>query len=76
MAKIKVTGEQPFQVGASRFCVGASESGYVLNYSADGVHFTPWNEGTPIDTDLVVTEAAEGMFFFLEGNESEVVVTW
>lgn len=77
MAKIKISGEQHFQVGASRFCIGASASGYTLNYSADGEHFTAWDDVTPQDTDQVVINAAEGMYFFLEGNTAEdVVVTW
>jgi hypothetical protein len=71
-----ISGEQPFQVEAPRFCVGASESGYTLNYSADGVTYTPWEVGTPIGENLVVTEVAAGMFFFLEGNTDDVVVTW
>ena len=40
MAKIKISGEQPFQVGAPRFCIGQTPAGYTLQYSADGVHFT------------------------------------
>lgn len=76
MAQIKVSGEQPFQVGASRFCIGASSSGYTLYFSADGVHFTPWEVGTPIDTDQVVVEAALGMYFYLDGNTDDVAITW
>lgn len=77
MAKIKISGEQPFQVGAPNFAISPSVSGYTLNYSADGVHFTPWEEGTPADTTQVVAHAALGMYFKLVGNTSDdITVTW
>ena len=77
MAKILVSGEKPFQVGAPLFCIGQTEIGYTLNYSADGVNWTPWEEMTAADTDTVVTNAAAGMYFKLAGNTSEnVVITW
>lgn len=77
MAKIKVSGETPFQVGASKFCIGATENGYTLNYSADGVHFTPWEEGTLANVDQVVVGAAAGMYFKLAGNTTDnVTITY
>ena len=71
-----ITGEEVFQMDATRFCIGASESGYTLNYSADGVTFTQWEVGTPIGENLVVAEAVPGMYFFLEDNTGEVLVVW
>lgn len=77
MAKIKVSGEKPFQVGASKFCIGATENGYTLNYSADGEHFTPWEEGTLANVDQVVVGAAAGMYFKLAGNTTDnVTITY
>lgn len=77
MAKIKVSGENSFQVGASKFCIGATENGYTLNYSADGVHFTPWEEGTLANVDQVVVGAAAGMYFKLAGNTTDdVTITY
>lgn len=75
--RIFVNGETPFQVGASRFCIGQSPSGYTLEYSADGINFTPWEEGTLAGKDQVVANAAEGMYFRLADNTGEAVpVTW
>lgn len=75
--KIKVNGETPFQVGASRFCIGQTAEGYTLNYSVDGTNWTAWEEMTAADTDQVVVNAAEGMYFKLAGNSSDnVIVTW
>ena len=75
--KIKVNGEAPFQVWASRFCIGQTAEGYTLNYSVDGTHWTAWEEMTAADTDQVVVNAAEGMYFKLAGNSSDdVIITW
>ena len=77
MAKKKISGEEVFQVGASRFCIGQTADGYTLNFSTDGVNFTPWTDGTLADTDQVVVNAAAGMYFKLAGNTSDdVLITW
>lgn len=77
MARLKISGEQHFQVGAPLFAIGPSTSGYTLYYSADGVNFTPWDEGTLADTTQVVANAAAGMFFYLYGNSDDnIVITW
>ena len=72
----KVTGEEAFQVEAHSFAVSPSSEGYTLNYSADGVNFTPWGEATPADENLSVTNFARGMYFKLVGNASEVTITY
>ena len=72
-----VNKEEAFQVGASIFCIAATTDGYTLNYSADGKHFTAWEEGTLADTDQVVVGAAAGMYFKLDGNTDDgVLVTY
>ena len=77
MAKFKVSGETPFQVGASRFCIGQTEAGYTLNFSVNGEDWTAWTDGTLANTDQVVVNAAAGMYFKLAGNTSEnVEVSW
>lgn len=73
MAQIKVSGEQPFQVGASRFAIGQTADGYTLNFSVDGANWTPWSAATPAGTDQVVTNAAAGIYFKLAGNTSDNV---
>jgi len=77
MARITISGETLFRVGASTFCIGQTTAGYTLYYSADGDNFTAWGEATSASTDIVVTNAAIGMYFYLDGNEdADVVVTW
>jgi len=77
MAQIHISGEQPFQVGAPLFAIGPSDSGYTLNYSADGVNFTPWDEATLAEKTQVVANAALGMYFKLVDNTTEnIAITW
>ena len=74
--KKKVTNEEAFQVEASNFAISPSATGYTLNYSADGVNFTPWSEGTLADITQVVACAACGMYYKLVGNVGDVVITF
>lgn len=76
MPRIKITGEQPFQVLATSFAVSPSAEGYTLNYSANGVQYTPWEEATPADENLVVNGVAKMMYFKLIGNASDVDINY
>lgn len=77
MAKvIKIKDEQVFQVEAPNFAISPSPTGYTLNYSADGVNFTPWIDGTLAEVTQVVACAACGMYYKLVGNIGNVVVTF
>lgn len=73
MAKIKVSGETPFQVATSRFCIGQTSEGYTLNYSTDGVNWTAWTDGTLAEVDQVVVDAPQGLYFKLAGNVDDNV---
>ncbi len=74
--KIKVIDDAAFQVEAHNFAISPSATGYTLNYSADGTHFTPWDEATLPEVTQCVAGAALGMYFKLDGNVGEVVVTF
>ena len=74
--RIKVKDEAAFQVEASNFAISPSPTGYTLNYSADGVNFTPWSEGTLAEVTQVVACAAVGMYYKLVGNVGDVVITY
>lgn len=64
-------------MGAPRFCIGQTEAGYTLYFSADGVNYTAWDTVTLANTDQVVVNAACGMYFKLVNNVSDnVVITW
>lgn len=75
MRKIKVTGEAPFSVLAHSFSVYSPDK-FTLNYSADGEHFTAYEEPTPAGETLIVNGVAKGMYFFLQDNASEAVITY
>lgn len=72
----KIQGEDIFQVLAHSFCVSPSTSGYTLQYSADGIGFTSWDEPTPANEVLVVNGVAKMMYFKLLGNTGEVTVVY
>lgn len=73
---MKIQGEQIFGVPTTSFAVSASESGYTLNYSADGESFTAYEKETPANEVLVVNGVAKGMTFKLAGNASDVYVQY
>ena len=74
--KVKITGEQPFQVLSHSFGVSPSEEGYTLNYSADGKNYTQYSESTPADENLFVLGVPKYSYFYLEGNDSEVTIIY
>ena len=76
MAMFKVSGETAFQVLSHSFSVSQSESGYTLNYSGDGIHWTAYDEATPANEDLIVNGIAFGQYIKLAGNTSEVTIIY
>lgn len=74
--RLVINGEDAFQVDAPHFCIGAAEAAYTLNYSADGVTFTPWYAETAAGVNQPVVGAARGMFYKLVGNTGDVVITY
>lgn len=76
MSRIKVKGEQPFQILAHSFAVTPSSEGYTLNYSANGEEYTAWEEATPANEVLVVNGVAKLMYFKLVGNQSDVEINF
>lgn len=69
-----VNGEDSFKVPASRIVIGQTSGGYTLEYGVDGENFTPWDEATEADTNVVVANAVPGMWFRLAGNTDMGVV--
>ena len=76
MARIKITGERPFQVLATSFAVSPSAEGYTLNYSANGEDFTSWPDPVPANETLVVNGVAKLMYFKLKGNQSDIEINF
>ena len=71
-----VSGETPFQIMAHSCAISPSEQGYTLQYSANGVDYTSWDEATPANENLIVNGLAYGTFLRLSGNTSEVVINY
>ena len=76
MAHIRVNGENAFQVLAHSFSVSPSAQGYTLQYSANGVDYTDYEEDTPANENLIVNGIGKFMFFKLKGNSSSVDVQY
>lgn len=71
----KIQGEQPFQVLASNFSIGPSNEGYTLQISSDGTNYSDlFSVGANVTR--MVTGVANGSFYRLSGNASEVAVNW
>ncbi len=71
----KIQGEAPFQILASNFSIGPSNEGYTLQISADGENYSDLFTVGP-NTTRMVTGVANGSFYRLAGNASEVSVNW
>ena len=71
----KITGEAPFQILASNFSIGPSNEGYTLQVSADG---NDWSDLFTVaaNTTRMVTDIANGSYYRLKNNNSEVTVNW
>ena len=73
--KTVVSGEQSFKVLKDSFMCGPSSSGYVLAFSADNIHFTPYNEqAVPANENLLVNGAIPYSYWMLSGNTDNVVI--
>lgn len=73
--KQTVIGEAPFQVLATNFSIGPSQEGYTLQISADGSNFSDlFSVGAGVTR--MVTGVANGSYYRLDGNGSDVVINW
>lgn len=73
---VKITGATPFQVLAHSCVISPSEDGYTLNYSADGINYTAWDEATPANETLMVNGLAYGTYLMCSGNTSQLVINY
>lgn len=67
-----ISGENSFKVLKDSFMVGPSSSGYTLAFSADNVHFTPYDKETPANENLLVYGVVPYSFWMLSGNTGNV----
>lgn len=67
MAQIKIKNDASFQVLSHSFSVSPSSEAYVLQYSADGIDWTDYEEEIPADEVLIVNDCAFGQYIHLDG---------
>lgn len=71
----KITGEAPFQVLATNFSIGPSQQDYTLQISANGTDYSDLFTVSAGQTKMV-TNVANGSYYRLKNNESEVTINW
>lgn len=71
---LRINGEQPFQALKGGFGISASQSGFTLAYSSDGVHYTEWEDSTPAGEETLVVCPPDVCFYKLIGNVGEVTI--
>lgn len=65
--KQKIESNPSFQVLSHSFSVSPSSQEYTLQYSADGINWTDYEEAIPADENLIVNDCAYGQFIKLDG---------
>lgn len=72
---LTIDKESPFQVMNTAFTIGVSESGYTLQFSADGYE---WADKMSVEANVVkvVQKVAGGAYWRLMGNTSKVTVNY
>ena len=73
--QVKVKNEAGFQILASAMSIGPSQTGYVLEVSADGKNFSPLF-AVSANTTKMATGLAPNAYYRLKGNVGDVVVNW
>ena len=72
----EISGETAFQVESHSFSVSPSESGYTLQYSANGREWTDYSEAVPANETLIVNGCAFGQYIKLSGNTGLVTIIY
>lgn len=74
---MKVSNENVFQIpfDKEKFTIGYSTSGYTLQYSADCVGWTSWEEATPAN-EVAMVMASQNVFWRLKDNVGEVNIQY
>ena len=65
--KQKIERNPSFQVLSHSFSVSPSALEYTLQYSADGINWTDYEETIPADENLIVNDCAYGQYIKLDG---------
>lgn len=65
--KQKIESNPSFQVLSHSFSVSPSSQEYTLQYSADGIDWTDYEETIPADENLIVNDCAYGQYIRLDG---------
>lgn len=76
MAQFKVNGDDAFQVLSHSFSVGKTSNSYTLQYSANGIDWSSYDEEIPADETLIVNNCAFEQYIRLSGNTDTVDIIY
>lgn len=76
MSKFNIQGEQVFSTTSENFGISASNEEYTLNYSTDGIVFTPVDESTPSGENNFVIDAPTNIYWKCVGNNSNLTISF
>ena len=74
MAVKKINNQDSFQIPADKFIISASASGYTLNYSADGITWTAWDDSTDANKNQVVVGIPVNTYVKLVGTTADNII--
>ena len=73
----KITGEEIYQTINGNFSLSPSTETCTLQYSADAINWTDWDEEIPANETLIVTGLPlTHIFFRLKGNNSTLTLNF
>lgn len=71
--KIYINESEPFKALGRNMAISATTSGYVLEYSVDGVNWTSYETEIPANENLLATDLVQGIYLRLNGNTDQEV---
>lgn len=73
---MKVTEGQKFSVPATNFGISASNEGYDLMFSVDGITYDKIGESVPAGENVAVINNPKHLIYDLVGNATDVLITY
>lgn len=76
MSRVRISGEQPWQVLSHSAVLSPSSEGYTLQFSANGIDYTDYPETVPANESLMVCNCAKFTYFRCKGNQSIIDINF
>lgn len=73
---MKIVDEKPFGIPTNYFTLGYSSTGYILEYSVDGVNWTSIEEATPANETHIISQCPKNLYWRCLNNVGEILVQY